>query len=1620
MGSGANAGIGIGSVLLAALLAAAPAAAEEPLSVAYGRGARTAEGDVEFRESVYLRVPAATTDRLYLRVFDADVGGARDTRYGAGWNTRMRYTLYGGAGAARPQAPPDTPAAAGEANIGGTPLAEAEIGEDASADDAWRTLASFRPDQGDLVDGRYVFRLEVAGGTGDDGNAFAATLSARDRRNVPPSGLEVLDYAPSVRIPDGRRLTELAFDVPAGTERVTVHNFDAASGRVAFAGPFRTVELPASGQDRWQAADIVLLPDEKGARASIIVAGGTEIPNDLTLFVTDAAGRSLPLLLPAKSWRPNGRPQPAAALTPLADCPAQAFDASRTIDPDGDPLAYRWEFGDGSGAEGTNVVHRYEKPGTYQALLRVTDGSGQVGSGAALPLRVTVKRPPVADAGDDAVAAPGEPISFDGTGSTPGDRPIARYAWDFQDGGTQATGPRAAHAFARPGRYRVTLRVQDDQPGACDGSADQVTVDVNAAPVAVAGPDRRVAVGDAVELDGGRSYDPDGRVAAWSWDFGDGARAEGASATHRYEQPGTYTATLTVRDGAGLANSTAAATARVLVNDPPVASAGPDRKVAVGEVIRFDGGGSLDRDGQLVRHAWRFGDGNEGTGATVPYAYGQPGVYEATLAVTDDSGSASDTATDAATITVNAPPVARAGANRVVTASEVRFDGSASRDPDGEIIRYAWDFGDGTAGEGVQPAHVYRQAGSYDVTLTVTDDAGTPRNSDASTLRVLVNQAPIADAGPDQLGSPGQEFVFAGSGSFDPDGDLTDYLWDFKDGTTASGERVTHRFARPGVYQVRLTVRDDTGQPEAVDFDDAEVVVNAPPVANAGADRLAAPGEAVRFDALNSSDPDGSIASFRWDFSDIPEPAVGREVTRTYEAPGIYSARLTVTDSSGTVNGVAQDQVTVRVNHAPVANAGADVFTAASTVAFDGAASADADGDALVYSWDFGDGSPPAGGVRAVHTYPAGGGTYPVVLTVDDGTGQRNARAVAAVTVTIDGPPAADAGGNREVCAGDVVVLDGSRSRDPEGGLLRYRWDFGDGSGAEIVNPTKTYNRGGTYPVTLTVEDDSGFSTNRHTDRALVRVTESPIAVAGPDQMACASTEVRFDGSASRDADGVVNRFAWDFGDGTTGGGDRPVHIFNKPGDYRVALTITGDQVGQCANTNLSELTVRVVEAPVPRIVAPSSVAVGESATFDASASTVASGRIVGWDWEFGDGGSGEGSTVRHAFATAGPHLVTLTLRTEGGVSTCSAVKAQHAITANASPVAAAGPDRVVAEGEEILFDAAGSRDEDGGIARYGWEFGDGTTATGINARHAYERSGRYEVRLTVEDGAGLANSSTTDSAVVVVNHPPQPVIAAPAATCPLESVALGAGASRDPDGTITGFAWSFGDGQAAPGQDVSHVYQAPGVYDLVLVADDGAGVANSKEQSVRRLQVNRQPRAEAGPDRLVCPDQEVVFDASSSVDWDNRLVGFRWDFGDGTQADGIRAAHRFTRPGSFRVGLTVTDDSGTSCATDTATARITVNTPPRAVAGGDREGFVGGAHDGLLFDGSASRDADGNPLSFLWDLGDGVVLAGDKVRHGYARAGRYPVRLTVSDGSGLDCGQVSETVEVAVRPRKE
>ena len=158
------------------------------------------------------------------------------------------------------------------------------------------------------------------------------------------------------------------------------------------------------------------------------------------------------------------------------------------------------------------------------------------------------------------------------------------------------------------------------------------------------------------------------------------------------------------------------------------------------------------------------------------------------------------------------------------------------------------------------------------------------------------------------------------------------------------------------------------------------------------------------------------------------------------------------------------------------------------------------------------------------------------------------------------------------------------------------------------------------------------------------------------------------------------------------------------------------------------------------------------------------------------------------------------------------------------------------------MFDASASKDPDGGIVSYDWDFGDGTKASGIEVAHTYEKPGNYTAKLVVRDEADLPNSSASDEVAVTVNPAPAPAIAGPDVACVDEQATWQPGGTADPAGDS--YKWTFGDGVTATAKEAGHAYKKPGWYSLALFADDGKGLANSKQESTKVVHVNQPPHA--------------------------------------------------------------------------------------------------------------------------------------------------------------------------------
>jgi PKD repeat protein len=608
--------------------------------------------------------------------------------------------------------------------------------------------------------------------------------------------------------------------------------------------------------------------------------------------------------------------------------------------------------------------------------------------------------PPFADPNGPYTGTVGQPVQFDGSASLDPDGTITAYDWEFGDGGT-GTGVNPSHTYAAAGTYTVTLTVTDDM-GATDTATTTATIAdaPNEPPFADPNGPYTGTAGQAVQFDGSGSFDPDGSIAAYNWDFGDGGAGNGVNPTHTYTNPGTYTVTLTVTDDEG-ATDTATTTATIgdVPNEPPFADPNGPYTGTTGQAVQFDGSGSFDPDGSIAAYDWNFGDGGTGNGVSPTHTYTATGTYTVTLTVTDDEG-ATDTVSTTATIgdVPNEPPFADPNGPYTGTAGQaVQFDGSGSLDPDGIIAAYDWDFGDGSTGTGVNPTHTYQAAGTYTVTLTVTDDMGAPDTATTTaTIGDLPNEPPFADPNGPYTGTAGQAVQFDGSGSLDPDGIIAAYDWDFGDGSTGTGVNPTHTYAAAGTYTVTLTVTDDMGAPDTASTTATiGAAPNEPPFADPNGPYTGTVGQTVQFDGSGSADLDGTIVAYDWDFGD-GATGTGVSPAHAYAATGTYTVTLTVTDDMG-----ASDTATTTAaigdvpNEPPFADPnGPYTGAAGQAVQFDGSGSQDLDGTIVAYDWDFGDGMTGTG-VSPTHTYTSGG-TYTVTLTVTDDMGATDTQSTTA------------------------------------------------------------------------------------------------------------------------------------------------------------------------------------------------------------------------------------------------------------------------------------------------------------------------------------------------------------------------------------------------------------------------------------------------------------------------------------------------------------------------------------------------------------------------------------------------------------------------------------------------
>jgi len=541
------------------------------------------------------------------------------------------------------------------------------------------------------------------------------------------------------------------------------------------------------------------------------------------------------------------------------------LDGSNSNDPDDGIASYLWTQTAGPSvtlSSTTAVQPTFTAPNvgpsgealTFQ--LTVTDSGGLQSTDTCIVNVSSVNLPPVADAGPDQLVNEGDTVTLDGSNSNDPDDGIASYLWT-QTAGPSVTlsDPTAAQTtFTAPavgsGGASLTFRLR-----VTDGSGLEATdtciVNIsngNLPPTANAGPDQTVNEGISVTLDGSNSSDPDDGIASYLWEQIGGpvvTLSGTAEVQPTFTAPNvgpngaSLTFQVTVTDSGGLQSADTCIVTVSWVNLPPTANAGPDQTVNEGISVTLDGSNSSDPDDGIASYQWTQLGGTPVTlsnttvfrpSFTAPNV--GPGGASLTfqLTVTDNNGLQSTDSCIVNITWVNLSPTADAGPNQTVAEGDtVTLDGSGSNDPDDTIASYQWTQLGGTSVTLSNPAAATTFFTSPDVgmggqsltfQLTVTDSGGLRSTATCIVNVTWVNEAPRADAGPDQTVEEGGTVILSGSNSTDPDDGLASYLWTQTAGppvTLSNASAVQPTFVSPIVdsrgatLTFRLTAEDVGG-----------------------------------------------------------------------------------------------------------------------------------------------------------------------------------------------------------------------------------------------------------------------------------------------------------------------------------------------------------------------------------------------------------------------------------------------------------------------------------------------------------------------------------------------------------------------------------------------------------------------------------------------------------------------------------------------------------------------------------------------------------------------------------------------------------------------------------------
>lgn len=973
-------------------------------------------------------------------------------------------------------------------------------------------------------------------------------------------------------------------------------------------------------------------------------------------------------------------------------------------------------------------------------------------------------------------------------------------------------------------------------------------------------------------------------------------------------------------------------------------------------------------EGNPVSWKWDFGNGNTSTLQNPQAIYDKPGTYAVTLIVSD--GTNSDELVKQSYITIADTPRVNFLLSPASGCYPLRVnfkDGSLPGS--GSIKSWLWDFGDGTLAHSPNPSHVYKEAGKFNVTLSVTNTAGCT-NGITKQSAVITNEVVKADFSADQVFSCSAPMRVHFKTETANKGQIT-WVWDFGDGATGSGRNPTHTYIKSGIFTVTLRASIVNGCTDTVM---KKNLIHAGTYKTDFQLPQGCAGVPLTFKNTSSPLPDSAI----WYFSD---GAVIRKINATHKfsKAGAYTVKLV------NIYGNCRDTLTKSINTYPSPKA--DFKTdrqnycgLPTTIPFQ-----DLSQNAVSWLWDFGDGATSASR-QPSHVYRKEG-DFDIKLIVKNTKGCTDS-VIKPKYIQVSAPKVKFTATPISGCLPLKVSFKNQvESRVP---VKNYYWDFGDGTTSSLANPLHTYNVQGTYDVILKIKTASGCIDSL-VKKAYIHAGTKPVADFDVNnKITCLQTSVQFTNLSEPRGTNWTWIFPQDanrYGPRTESG-ENPAHQFLNPGKQDVTLIVSNNG---CTDTLTKPSFIFVQEPNAIIGIKRSCVDHYKIAFLDSS-----SGITKSWHWDFGDGTTSDDQNPIHYYKQTGKYTVRLIVKNDN----CDSHRQRIVHIVDEQPGLQISAD-TICHGESVTLSAVDITNNKF-IKSYQWITGDGRTLTSETAqiKIQYIQSGHYGAQLITTDINGCKDSTEIDS--IFVRGPEANFVVSSPEACPGTVVSF-VDKSTANGSAIREWKWNYGDGNIDTLSEgpFNHKYQEDGKYRVKLTVTDENGCSDSRSRA-NAVNIYIAKAEFSTPDTLVCPGE--------SINWKNTSTGsglkYLWDFGDGATSTEKVPSRAYRDEGIFTVSLQIETKEGCR---DSVVKKglIHVGAPHAKMDYSDNKASC------PPFVVSVINKSE-NYRKILWDFGDGATSSEDTARHVYNVPGNYRLKLLVY-GYGNGCvDSVIKTVYVA------